>query len=84
MKSLEIPPNPPLPKGGWGGISEKACEFERKIFSKGLLKNSFPAILCHSGESRIQSFQKVLDSRLRGSDGKLEFFRILLRDCAQG
>jgi len=34
----------------------------------------------HSGESRNPVFSRILDSRFRGSDGELGFFRILLID----
>jgi hypothetical protein len=50
-----------------------------KSFSNSLLKKSFAPYVVIPAEAGIQSFQSILDSRLRGSDGKLEFFRILLK-----
>ena len=42
-----------------------------------LVKSLYLSFFVIPAEAGIQSFQAVLDSRLRGSDGKLDF----LRDC---
>jgi hypothetical protein len=49
---------------------------EKYTFNR-VLKKFFPGWQCYSCGSGNPVFQSLLDSRLRGSDGLLEFFRIL-------
>ena len=51
----------------------------RLVFNR-FLKKALRARRRHSGESRNPVFSRILDSRFRGSDGELGFFRILLID----
>ena len=45
-----------------------------------MLKKFFSPFAVIPAEAGIQSFQYLLDSRFRGSDGGLKFFRILLEN----
>jgi hypothetical protein len=56
---------------------------KRKIFIlAGCGKTHFRHFVVIPAEAGIQFFQYVLDSRLRGSDGELEFFSKLLENAA--
>jgi hypothetical protein len=63
-------------KGSFPGRA--ADVFRVALISNGLLKKPFSALCRHSAETGIQSFQCVLDSPFRGSEGKLGFSHILL------
>jgi hypothetical protein len=57
-----------------GAVSKKLSAISIQLI---LLKNSYSALGRHSAETEIQFFQCLLDSRLRGPDGKLGLFRLL-------